>query len=373
MYDFYKWKVPYRVPIVDEPVVDAIVRVMKKGVIFRGDDTTGFEEGLAAYIGVKHGVSVNAGTSAQLLYWLACGYEPGSEIISQTNSYIAGLTTAMHAGLKPVFVEPDKDTFTIDVNKVEAAITPKTRALLAVHLYGHPTEMGPLMELCDRHGVDVFEVIAHSTGGEYGGRKLGSFGRAAMSTFGSKVLTVNGLGGMLLTNDEELAKKVSILRKNARETSEEYLNLDVLPYNLQLSECLAAIGGVNLKRLDAHVESRRHNAARLRKNLLEADLPIIVPIEKDWGRHAYLHFVIRSKKRDALKAFLIEKGIEVRVHYPIPAYLIGPIRTAGGHKEGDFPISDEMAKTVLSLPVGPWFTDDQIDYVADQVKAFFKK
>jgi perosamine synthetase len=372
VYDVYKWKVPYRIPTIDEPVIEAALRVMRSGALFRGEDTAGFERELADFVGVKYGVSTNSGTTAQALTWEYLDYPQGSEVITQANGYIAGVATAMRAGLKPVFVEPDEDTFTLDPDAVARAVTPKTKAILAVHLYGHPNDMDPLMEIARKHNLDVIEVLAHATGAEYRGRKVGTFGRASMSTFGSKMVTVNGLGGMLLTNDEKMAKWANSMRKNVPDPGMDYYNMESLPYNYQLSEVLAAMGRVNLRRLPGHIERRRVLAERLRNALLGADLPIKVPVERAWAKHCYLHFVVRTPLRDELRKFLGERSVEARIHYEAPVYLIGPIRRALGHERGDFPLSDRICAEVLSLPVGPWLSEEQVDYVAEQVKDFFK-
>lgn len=369
----YKWKVAYRVPIVDEPIVEAIVRVMRSGALFRGADTEGFEQELAAYVGVQHGVAVNSGTAAVSLILEALDYPAGSEVITQANGYMSEVSTVVQAGLRPLFVEPDEETYTLGAGRVSDAITPKTRAVFAIHMYGHPVDLDPLISVCQPRNVDVIEILAHSTGAEYNGKRVGSFGRAAMSTFGSKMVTVNGLGGMVLTNDATVASRAKTLRKNVPDRGEDYYNMERLPHNYQLSELLAAMGRVNLKRLDEQIEHRRRNARRLTARLGEADLPIRLPVERKYARHSYLHFVIRTRRRNDLKVFLESKGIETRIHYESPAYLIGPIRRAYGYKRGDFPLADTICSEILSLPVGPWFGDEQVDFVADQVIAFFKK
>ncbi len=368
----YKWKVAYRVPVIDDPIVEAIVRVMRSGSLFRGPDTEGFEQELAAYVGVKYGAAVNSGTSALALILESLDYPAGSEIVTQSNGYISEVSTVVQAGLKPVFVEPDEETYTLDAGRVSAAFTSNTRAVFAIHMYGHPVEMGPLVDVCQRRGVDVIEVLAHATGAEYTNKRVGSFGRAAMSTFGSKMVTVNGLGGMALTNDATIASHVKTLRKNVPDAGEDYYDMERLPHNYQLSELLAAMGRVNLARLDAQIERRRQNARRLGARLSEAGLPIRLPAERKWARHSFLHFVIRTPRRAELKSFLEQRGIETRIHYEVPVYLVGPIRRAYGYKRGDFPLADQICREILSLPVGPWFEDAQVDYVAEQVIEFFK-
>ncbi|MBI4277807.1 MAG: DegT/DnrJ/EryC1/StrS family aminotransferase [Armatimonadetes bacterium] len=372
VYDVYRWKVPYRIPIIDEPIVEAVLRVMRSGALFRGEDTRAFEQEMADYVGVKYGASTNSGTSALALMWEGLAYPAGSEVIMQANGYIAGASTAMQAGLRPVFVEPDEETHTLDVERVREAITPRTRAIYAIHMYGHPTDMDPLVALCERHGIDLIEVLAHATGARYRGRKVGSFGRAAMTTFGSKMVTVNGLGGMLLTNEEALAAGAISLRKNVPDQGVDYYHMERLPHNYQLSEPLAAMGRINLRRLDEHIARRRQHAARLTAMLRAADLPIHLPVEREWATHAYLHYVIRAPHRDELRAFLADRRVEARLHYECPVYLIGPIRRALGHDRGDFPISDRICSEVISLPVGPWLSDDQVDYLGEQVVDFFK-
>jgi len=372
VYNVNLWKVPYRIPIIDEPIVEAVLRVMKSGSLFRGPDTAAFEQELAAYVGVKHGASTNSGTTALALIWECIGYPAGSEVIMQANGYVAGVSTVMQAGLKPVFVEPDEDTYVLDPQRVADALTPKTRAIFAIHLYGHPSDLDPLVEICERRGIDLVEVLAHSTGAEYKGRKVGSFGRAAMSTFGSKMVTVNGLGGMILTNDDSIAEGAISLRKNVPDADTDYYNMERLPHNYQLSEPLAAMGRVNLRRLDDHVQRRRYFADRLRAMLRAANLPVRLPVEREWAKHCYLHFVIRTPYRNDLRRFLIDRGVEARIHYDAPVYLIGPIRRALGHERGDFPLSDRICSEVISLPVGPWLSDDQVDYVGEQIIEFFK-
>jgi dTDP-4-amino-4,6-dideoxygalactose transaminase len=177
---------------------------------------------------------------------------------------------------------------------------------------------------------------------------------------------------MALSNDERITNTVKTLRKNVPDPGDDYYNMEKLPHNYQLSELLAAMGRVNLTRLDAQIERRRRNARHLGARLREADLPIRLPVERPWASHCFLHFVIRTPRRAELHRFLADHGVETRIHYEVPVYLVGPIRKKYEYRRGDFPLADKICDEILSLPVGPWFTDDQIDYVADQVQAFFR-
>lgn len=343
---------------------EAYHRVMDSGWYILGKEVEAFEHEWADYCGVKHCVGVGNGLEALHLALLAVGVGPGKEVIVPANTYIATWLAVTYTGAVPVPVEPDPRTFNIAPDRIEAAVTPRTQAILPVHLYGHPADMDPIMELAHRHSLKVVEDNAQAQGAKYKGRRTGGLGHAAgNSFFPSKNLGSFGDAGAVTTDDQELADRVRVLRNYG--SRKKYYN-EVIGYNSRLDELQAALLRVKLRRLDEW-NDRRRAAAKEYSRLLSETPSLILPQAAEWAEPVWHQFVIRHPKRDSLQDELSAQNIGTLIHYPVPphqseAYL------SMGMGEGLFPETEAMARSVLSLPIGPHLSDEQIRSVAGTVR-----
>jgi dTDP-4-amino-4,6-dideoxygalactose transaminase len=303
----------------------AIAEVLESTQFILGPAVRDLEQRVAAYCGCKYGVGVASGTDALRLTLTALGIGPGpfgtaqdkDEVITTPFTFIATANTISHCGARPVFVDIDPRTYNIDPAAIEAAITERTKAIVVVHLYGQPADMDPIMELAEAHGLYVVEDAAQAIGAHYKGRRVGSIGHAAcLSFYPTKNLGAYGDGGMVVTNDAALAEKVDILR---RQGGKKKYHAEVLGFNSRLDSLQAAILGVKLKHLDDWNEARRRVAQRY--NELLASLPVTTPYESPDAYHVYHQYTIRAPQRDALAAYLKERGIGTMIYYPVPLHL----------------------------------------------------
>ncbi|MCD6222086.1 MAG: DegT/DnrJ/EryC1/StrS family aminotransferase [Thermoplasmata archaeon] len=355
---------------VDEEIKNAAMKVIESRRYVKGEQAREFEKEFAKFSGAKYGVATNSGTSALHVAMLSVGIERGDEVIVPSHTFIATVSPLLHIGAKPVFAEIDEKTYTMDVNDVRKKITKKTKAIIPVHLYGQPADMDAIKEIADEYGLIIIEDACQAHGAEYKGRRAGSIGNiAAFSFFPSKNLTVAGDGGMIVTNNEEYALKAAALRDQGRVAGKKYEH-DYVGFNYRMSEILAAIGRVQLKHLPEWIEGRRR-VARLYNELL-ADLDIILPFEKEWAKHVYHLYVIRHPERDKLKEFLKEKGIATGIHYPIPVHMQPAIKNIL-KEEYKLPVTEKVAKEVLSLPIYPWMEEEKVEYVANAIKEWLRK
>ena len=295
------------------------------------------------------------------------GYDigPGDEVITSANTFIATALTISMVGARPVLVDIDPETLTLDLEHLERAITPRTRAIMPVHLYGHPEDMDPINEMAARHGLIVIEDACQAHGARYKGKRTGSLGHAAAYSFyPAKNLGAYGDGGMVVTADPDLVQRLQLLRNYGQ--SEKYHH-QVQGFNHRLDTLQAAALRVKLRYLDDWNAARRRHAARFSRLLSGSGvvLPPVMPgVEPVW--HLY---IIRTRERDGLRAYLGERGIATGIHYPIPIHL-QPAYVELGYRAGDFPVSEAAAEEMLSLPMYAELQDEQIDYVADAVRAF---
>jgi len=343
----------------------AIKGVLSSGRYILGENVAKFEEEFARYCGTRYAVGISSGTAALHLALLACGVGPGDEVITAANTYIATIFAISYVGAKPVLVDIDPETYTLDVNQVERAVTARTRAIIPVHLYGQCADMDPLLELAESHDLRVIEDAAQAHGAEYKGRKAGSMGDiGCFSFYPSKNLGACGDGGAAVTDDEELYEKLRVYRYMGQ--PKKHLHM-VIGYQERLDELQAAILRVKLRYLDRWNEQRRKWAA-LYDRLL-ADSEVVLPKERPYGRHVYHLYVIRVKgrNRDAVKARLAEAGIETQIHYPTPAHL-QPAYADLGYAKGSFPITEGYSEEILSLPLYPELREEEIMTVAQELK-----
>jgi dTDP-4-amino-4,6-dideoxygalactose transaminase len=328
-----------------------------------GPNVRAFEQEVAAYCRVRHAIACASGTDALLLALRACGVGPGDEVITTPFTFVATASTVSMCGARPVFVDIDPLTYNLDPVYIEAAITPRTRAVLPVHLYGQPADLEPIAAICRRHGLRLIEDAAQSFGAEYGGRKSGAYGDlGCFSFYPSKNLGAFGDGGMVITDDDELAARVRVL---ANHGSRVRYHHDVLGYNSRLDEVQAAILRVKLKRVDAFNQARRRIAQAYNARL--AGSGVLTPNEDGKGLHVYHQYTLQSHRRDALQTALNEAGIANAIYYPIPLHR--QALYAEACRELSLPVAEAAAARVLSLPISPMLTDAQIERVCEVVRA----
>ena len=340
-------------------------RVMNSGWFILGDEVRAFEQEFAAYCGTKHCVGVGNGLEALQLILRAYGIGPGDEVIVPANTYIATWLAVSNAGATVVPVEPNERTFNIDPGRIEAAITSKTKAILPVHLYGQPAEMGPINDIARRHGLKVIEDAAQAHGARYRDRRVGSLGDAAgWSFYPTKNLGAYGDAGSVTTDDDGVAERVRVLRNYGQKS--KYFN-EERGINSRLDELQAALLRVRLKHLDEWNRRRARIAAMYFEGLRETDLKLPAVCE---GADPVWHlFVVRSKHRDELQSHLKEQGVNTLVHYPVPPHLQEAYRESAS-AGGSFPITEVIHCEALSLPIGPQLSDSDVARVEKAVRSF---
>lgn len=360
--------IPLSRPTVTEAQLQAALDVLKSGNYILGENVKRFEEEFAKFCGTRYAVAVSSGTSALHLALLALGIGPGDEVITTPFTFIATANAIVMTGATPVFVDIEPETLTIDPSKIDAAITPKTKAIIPVHLYGHPADIKEISKIAKKRSLKVIEDACQAHAAEAEGKKIGALGDiGCFSFYPSKNMTVCGDGGMITTDDATLAEKMRRLRDVGRK--DKYTH-DMFGYNYRLSEVSAAIGLEQLKDLPEWTEKRRALARAYAMHLKEVD-GIGLPKEKAGARHVYHMFVIRSAKRDELAEFLKGRGIQTGIHYPTPVHL----QPAYSHlkiKPGTFQVSEQASKEVISLPLFPSMTEEQVKTVCDAIAEFHK-
>ena len=342
----------------------AVLQVLRSGRYILGEPVAQFERDFADYCGTRHAVAVNSGTSALHLALLAAGIGRGDEVITTPFTFVATVAAILLAGARPVLVDVDPVTLTLDPAQVEAAISPATKAIIPVHIYGQMADMDPLMLLANRRGLVVIEDACQSHGAEYRGRRAGGLGLAGcFSFYPGKNLGACGEGGLLVTDSDAVATAARCLRDWGQK---ERYNHIAKGFNYRMDAIQGAALGVKLKYLEEWTEKRRRHA-RHYDQLLHGIGPIERPVEMRGRRHVYHVYAIRSRDRTMLQESLAAQGIQTGLHYPIPVHL-QPAYADLGYRRGDFPVSELAAQQVLSLPIYPELTPAQIDTVAEAIK-----
>lgn len=354
---------------IESEVTAAVQNVLANGPYIFGPEVTAFEEEFAAYTGTNHAVGVGSGTDAIHLALRAAGVRPGDEVIAPANTCVPTVAGIALTGARPVLADIDPATCTLDPAAAEAAITPRTRAIVPVHMYGHPCDMAPLLAVAERHGVAIVEDCAHAHGAEYllngAWRECGTLGvAAAWSFYPTKNLGAYGDAGAVTTNDDTVAHALRMLRNYGEETRYRHTSAGV---NSRLDAVQAAILRVKLQYLDAWNGARQERAAEYLALLKHA--PVRLPFEASWAHHVFHLFVIRCKRRDALQAFLKERDILTLLHYPVPIHLQGAYADLG-YGRGDFPEAEKACDEVLSLPMYPELPREHVEQVAQAVIDF---
>ena len=344
---------------------EAYHRVMQSGWYILGNEVTSFEADFAAYCGTKHCVGVGNGLEALHLVLRAYGIGEGDEVIVPSNTYIATWMAVSYTGATPVPVEPDAKTYNLDPDQLEAAITPRTKAVMPVHLYGQPADMDRINEVARRYHLKVVEDNAQAQGARYKGRRTGGLGDAAGTSFyPGKNLGALGDAGAVTTNDPDLAEKIRVLRNYGSRV--KYHN-EILGYNSRLDELQAAFLKVKLPHLDRW-NSRRCQTAKIYTEGLRDLSGIVLPFVPDGFEPVWHLFVIRHPRRDHLQKQLEQRGIGTLIHYPIPPHLSGTY-AAAKHSPGSCPVAENLAESVLSLPMGPHLSIPEAEKVVREIKA----
>ncbi len=356
-------------PYITEDEIKAVVEVLRSGQLAHGPVVGEFERAFSEYLGVPYTVAVSNGTVALYLALKALGVGDGDEVIVPDFTFIATASMVVAAGAKPVFADIDLRTYTIDPEDVKKKISERTKAIIVVHLYGHPANMEELIDITREYNIYLIEDCAQSHGAEFKGAKTGTFGDVAtFSFYATKNLTM-GEGGAVVTKNKEIAEKVMLLR-NHGQVSRYYHT--IIGWNFRLTSIQAALGLQQLRKLDK-MNSRRREIANTYLEKLQDIADIVLPAEMPWAKHVYHQFTIWVKKsglRSKLIEYLKSKGIQTAVHYPRPLHL-QPALSEFSHKSDLCPNSTEASKHVLSLPMHPGLTDEEIHYVAKTVREFF--
>lgn len=355
--------IPVAKPYIGEEEKQAVLDVMSSGMLASGPRTVEFEKAFASFVGARHCLAMNSGTAALHAAFVAAGIGPGDEVITPAFTFVATANTILFAGAKPVFVDIDPLTFSIDPTKVEAAITPRTKAILPVHLFGQAAEMDPLLRLAREHGLKVIEDACQAHGARYKGKMVGAIGDAGtFSFYPTKNMTV-GEGGALTTNDQSLADMANSFRNHGREVNGALgtYNHVRLGHNLRSSDLNSAIGLQQLKRLPGFNEKRRTNAAYLTKHLRGV---VETPVEAPGREHVYHQYTIRVPDRPAFLAGMKAAGVGTGVYYPTVLYEYEHLRPYAS----SCPEAERAAREVVSVPVHPFLSDKDLSTIVEAVK-----
>ena len=343
-----------------DEILKAVTDVFESGILILGQKGKDFERAYADYIGTQYGVGCDNGTNAIILALYALGVGAGDEVITVSNTAIPTVSAIVTTGATPVFVDIDPRTYLMDVSQLEAAITPRTKAILPVHLFGQCADMDPILEIARRHGLYVLEDCAQAQGAEYQGKKAGSMGDVSTTSFyPTKILGAYGDGGMVNTNREEWDRKLRRLRFYGAEKTYSAMEHG---YNSRLDEVQASILLTKLPKIEQYIARRREIAALYGKLL--ADTGLTLPAEAAYGRHAYYIYVVRHPRRDWILEQLRENNIFVNISYPWPIHTMTAYRHLGAG-EGSLPQTEQAAKEIFSLPMYPSLTDAQVERVSE--------
>jgi perosamine synthetase len=373
------WKIPLFKIYWDEEDVGIVKEAIERGTHWAiGPNVEKFEELISRYVNTKYALVFNSGTSALHAILLAYDIGQGDEVIVPSFTFIATANAPLFVGAKPVFADVEDKTYGLDPEDVEAKITTKTKAIIPIHYGGCPCFIEEVREIARKHNLLLIEDAAESLGATVDGKKVGSFGNAAILSFCSNKIITTGEGGAVVTNDREIYEKLKLIRSHGRAenisyfSSREYMDYIALGYNFRMSDITAALGIAQLKKVDTVIEMRRRNAEMLSARLSRI-AEIEIPHPPDSFFHVYQMYTIRVKegeeKRDALSAYLAKQGIMTKVYFH-PVHQTHFYKNKLGYK-CDLPITENLSQQVLTLPLYPTLTEHEIDFVADQVATFF--
>jgi perosamine synthetase len=351
-------------PQIGDEERDAVLEVLRSGQLAQGPVVAAFEREFAAWCGAKYAIALNSGTAALHLLMLAHGVKEGDEVITSAFTFVASANAALFVGARPVFVDIEPETFCLDPSSVEAAITPRTRAIMPVDLYGHPAEIDSLREIADRHGLVLIEDACQAHGAEIGGRKTGALSVSASFSFYPTKNMTTAEGGMVTTDDLGVAETVGILRQHGAANRYHH---DVLGYNFRMTDIAAAIGRAQLAKVDRFNEIRRRNASVLNRGLAGV-AGVVTPVERSGYTHVYHQYTVRIERdRDGFQERLRALGVGSAIHYALPVHR-QPLYLGLGYETVSLPETERAAAHVLSLPVHPSLTDSDLDRILESVR-----
>lgn len=360
--------IPLMRPIIDEEMKFAAISALENEKLVLGESVYKFEEEFARFSGTKYAVSVSSGTAALEIALEAAMLGASPEVLTSPFSFIATANAIIHSGGKPVFADVEESGYNLSPEKTREHLTKPVRGIIPVHLYGHPCDMKQFHEIADETDIFLLEDACQAHGAEFAQRKVGGIGDAGcFSFYPAKNMTVGGDGGMITTNNPEIADAAKSIRDCGRERNSKY-SMDRIGQTSRLNTVNAAIGRVQLQRLEEWNRLRREAARIYRRELANVHSVRLPPEDKSGISPVYHLFVIRSKMRDQIKSFLEKNNVETGVHYPIPIHLQKPYRELYGYAPGIFPVSEQLSTTVLSLPIYPELTEEQITHVCNLVK-----
>jgi perosamine synthetase len=353
--------IPIARPDVGAEEAAAVAEVISSGMIVQGRRVAELEERWAEYVGVKHAIAVSNGTVALMCIYAGLGLEPGDEVITVSHTFNATVSAILYTGATPVFVDIEPDTYLIDAARIEAKITPRTRAISPVHLFGLVADMDMITAIADRYGLTVVEDACQAHGATFRGRQAGSFGHGAFSLYGTKNMTT-GEGGFITTNDDRLADFIRLYRSQGMRQRYHH---EILGFNFRMTDISAAIGLVQFAKLERNTRRRQAIAARYDEAF--GDLPIGIPVTPEGRTHVYHQYTIDvGPERDAIVQELGELGVGTGIYYPIPVHRQAYVMERGLH--ADLPVTDTVSERTLSLPMYPGLTDTEQETVIDAVR-----
>ncbi len=353
--------IPIAKPQLDDAEVKAVSDVLRSGIIAEGQRVAQFEQEFAEYAGTEYAVAVNSGTAALHAALLAHGIGKGDEVITSSFSFIATANSILFTGAKPVFADIEADTFNLDPKLIKEKITPATKAIMPVHLYGQPADMDLMTDMAEDHDLILIEDACQAHGATYSGKKVGSFGTGAFSFYPTKNMTTSE-GGMITTNKKDVADKARMIRSHG--SKQRYLH-EILGYNLRMTDISAAIGLTQLKKLSEYTSKRQHNAKLFTENLRDIN-EIQCPTIRERCNHVFHQYTIRTKNRDSLAEHLKNKGIGTGIYYPIPIHK-QPYYKDLGYSD-NLLVTEKASREVLSLPVHPGVTDEDITTISNTIR-----
>ena len=367
-------KVPMSAPDITEEDVQAVAEVVRSGRLALGPKTEEFEHLIAEYVGVKHAVAVSSGTAALHLIVKALGIGPGDEVLVPSFTFVASVNVILYEGAKPVFVEIEPDTYNLDPEDLERRITPRTKAIMVVDVFGHPAEWDEILRIAEKYGLKVIDDSCEALGAEYKGKKLGQFGDAAAFAFYPNKQMTTGEGGMIVTNDDQIAKLCRSLRNQGRREMGAWLEHEWLGYNYRMTEMSAALGVSQLKRIETLLAKRERVAQMYTERLSELEwirTPVVRPyVRMSW--FVYVVTLVEGMHRDPVMKALAEEGIPTRGYFS-PVHLQPYVRRRLGTKEGMLPVTESAARRTIALPFHGNMTEAEVDMVVEALERCAEK
>lgn len=350
----------------DENIKEEVLKILDSGYYIKGPNLKKFEESFKKYLGVEYAIGVSSGTAALFLAYQQLGLKAGDEVIVPSHTFIATATPLAYFNAKPIFVDVNPDTYCMNIEELNEKITSKTKCIVPVHIYGHPVDMDPLLDIAENNNIKIIEDCCQAHGAEYKGRKVGTFGDIGIfSFFPSKNMTVGGDGGIIITNKENHGEELKLRRDHGRKT--KYEN-ELLGLNFRLNEIQAVIGNEQLKHLDDWVAKRRQIVDFYNK-LFEKYDNVKTPIEKEWAKHSYYVYTIQIENRADFIKYLKNQKIDTGIYYPIPVHKQPIIEKLYG-KQPELPVTEEIVDNIVSLPLSPQLTQDELSRIETAINDY---